>query len=343
MSAAVKLVCLAPAETAQLALQPAAMPSPRRGQVVVRVEATSVNPIDVKRAGGYGQRLLRLKGAGTFPLVLGNDLVGVVESVGDGVIQWRPGDRVMGLLPTGKGGGAHASHVAVDADLLRPAIAAAGAETLAVFPYSFTTVWLSLKGAGLDEANTKGLQVLIHGASGGLGQLALQVLTGWGASVTAICGTDNVEACRRLGAASVWDRARSPLTKLPDHFDAALNFAAWSDEEILLGKLKPTALGYATTVHPLLANFDRDGLVLGGLRSRREFRRMRRIAAAKGARYQWVIFRPDREALDVLHEFLSRGRLTLEVGIAATLQDAGAAFDHVARRKAGRAALRLLE
>ena len=88
---------------------------------------------------------------------------------------------------------------------------------------------------------------------------------------------------------------------------------------------------------------NRAGLVLGGLRSRREFRRMRRIAAAKGARYQWVIFRPDREALDVLHEFLSRGRLTLEVGIAATLQDAGAAFDHVARRKAGRAALRLLE
>ena len=88
------------------------MPCARKGEVVVRVEASSVNPIDVKRAGGYGRRLLRLKGAGTFPLVLGNDIAGVVESVGEGVGDWRPGDRVMGLVPTGKGG-AHATHVAV--------------------------------------------------------------------------------------------------------------------------------------------------------------------------------------------------------------------------------------
>jgi NADPH:quinone reductase-like Zn-dependent oxidoreductase len=58
------------------------MPRPGKGEVLVRVEATSVNPIDVKRAKGYGRRLLSLKGAGKFPLVLGDDFAGEIVSVG---------------------------------------------------------------------------------------------------------------------------------------------------------------------------------------------------------------------------------------------------------------------
>ena len=166
----------------------------------MRVEATSVNPIDARRAGGYGKRLLGLKGAGRFPLVLGNDLAGRVEAVGPGVSQFAPGQRVFGLVATGKGGGAHASHVVVPEALLRPAPKDTEAAALAVLPYSFTTMWLAVRSTRLTAANAAGKRVLVHGAAGALGRLALQMLSGWGCRVTAICDVGKTDDCRALGA-----------------------------------------------------------------------------------------------------------------------------------------------
>ncbi len=338
MRVAVKLLCLEAGESIRLAVQQTIAPSPSSDEVVVRVEASSVNPIDVKRAAGYGRRLLRLKGAGRFPLVLGNDLAGTVEAVGANVRQWRVGDRVMGLVPTGKGG-AHASHVAVDGRLLRPAVDTLTANEQAILPYSFTTLWLALRAAGVTAENACGLNVVVHGASGGLGQLALLLLRRWGASVTAVCSTVNADLCRSLGAETVWDRTRNPLEDLPVSFDAGLNFGAWQDEETLVGRLRNGALGYATAVHPLLANFDQHGWLAGAWRSRADWRRLRALANAKGASYRWTVFRPDHEALDALHDLLMQGALALPVGIAVPLSDGQSAFDHVAKRKSGRAVL----
>jgi len=73
MGTVTKLLCLGPADPIQLETRMTAMPRPGKGELLVRVAATSINPIDVKRAKGYGQRLLSLKGVGKFPLVLGND------------------------------------------------------------------------------------------------------------------------------------------------------------------------------------------------------------------------------------------------------------------------------
>lgn len=333
-----KLVCLAPAQPIKLAIEAIAIPQPGDGEVVVRVEASSVNPIDVKRAGGYGRRLLSLKGAGKFPLVLGNDIAGVVESVGKGVTAWRPGDRVMGLVPTGKGG-AHATHVAVDWRWLRPAVDGMSATELAAFPYSFSTLWQTLRQAGINQHNAKKIDVLVHGASGGLGQLATQLLVCWGAIVTAICSTPNVDTCRKLGASTIWDRQRQPLSDLPQRFDAVINLASWEDEVCLIGSLKNGSLGYATTVHPLLHNFDAHGWLFGAWRTRQDLRRGKVLAAAKGARYGWVIFKPEKEALDVLHKLLSQGALALPVGITVPLSSARQAFDHVAQQRSGRAIL----
>lgn len=339
MSTPTQLLCRKPADPIQLKTRTTAMPRPGKGEVLVRVEATSVNPIDVKRAKGYGRRLLSLKGAGTFPLVLGNDFAGETVSVGAGVSAWQPGDRVMGLVPTGKKGGAHATHLTVDARLVRPAVHGLASRALAAFPYTFTTLWLALRGAGISEGNAKGRNVLVHGASGGLGQLALQILGAWGASVTAICSTANIDFCRNLGATTVWDRTRYRLEELPDHFDAGLNFGAWEDEATLLGRLRQGALGYVTTVHPLLGNIDRCGLLSGAWRSRQDWRHMQSLADAKGARYRWIIFQPDEGALDVLYQFLTRGALKLPVGVSVPFSNADLAFEHAARHMKGRAVL----
>jgi NADPH:quinone reductase-like Zn-dependent oxidoreductase len=314
------------------------LPQPGAGEILVRIEASSVNPIDVKRAGGYGRRLLSLKGGGKFPLVLGNDIAGVVESVGKGVTTWQPGDRVWGLVPTGKGG-AHATHVAVDSRLLRPGVDGLSAAELAAFPYTFTTLWQTFGKAGINQHNAKNLNVLIHGASGGLGQLATQLLVRWGAVVTAICSTPNVDTCRKLGASTVWDRKRQRLSDLPQRYDAILNLASWEDEASLICSLKKGALGYATTVHPLLHNFDAHGWLAGAWRTHQDLCRGKALAAGKGARYGWVIFKPEEEALEVLHKLLSQSALALPVGIAVPLSGAQQAFDHVAQQRSGRAIL----
>lgn len=342
MTWAQQLVCLAPdPQTTRLSLQTTRLGAPRRGQVLVQTLATSVNPIDVKRSSGYGRRLLALKGAATFPLVLGNDVAGVVQAVGPGVTAWQPGDHVFGLVPTGPQG-AHASHAVVDTACLRAAPPQCPPETLAALPYNFTTLWHALQSIGLNQTNAQHKEVLVHGASGGLGQLALQVLSRWGARVTAVCSTPHVQACRALGAHDVLNRRLQALSSLPRRFDASLNFAVWEDEQALIGRLKSDALGHATTVHPLLGSFDQWGWVRGGLHAYRAWSGLRKQVAAVGrsSRYAWVVFRPSAPALDALHGFVKGPGLQLPIGISVPLSQGQSAFAHVAQQRPGRAILR---
>jgi NADPH:quinone reductase-like Zn-dependent oxidoreductase len=335
-----RLVCDGPARPPRLSVQPCVLPVPGRLQVLVKVEAAAVNPIDVKRASGHGRRLLGLKGAARFPLVLGNDLEGVVQAVGPGASRWQVGQRVFGLLPTGPHG-AHASHVVVNQDGLRPAPAGYSVGELAALPYTFTTLWLALQQLGLEARDAKGLDVLIGGASGGLGRLALQLLKHWGARVTAVCRAAHARACSDLGAEVVLDRNSRHIASLSPRYDASLNFGAWTDEAELIGRLKPGARGHATTVHPLLASFDEHGWISGAWHARREWSRMRALVATRGpaARYAWVVFRPETRALDALGELLSGSLLRLPVGLAVPLAEARRAFIHVAEQRPGRAVL----
>ena len=171
-----ELICIEPGTPPRLSLRTRQLPRPGVGQVLVRVEATSVNPIDAKRASGYGKRLLGLKGAGRFPLVVGNDLAGVVEETGTGVARFRKGHQVFGIVATGKRGGAHTSHVLASEDDLMTAPAGSDVQMLATLPYSFTTMWLAVRSTGLSADNAASKRVLISGASGALGRLALALL-----------------------------------------------------------------------------------------------------------------------------------------------------------------------
>jgi len=336
-----ELICVEPASPPHLQMRTSALPELRRGQVLVRVEATSVNPIDAKRAGGYGRRLLALKGAGKFPLVLGNDLAGRVEAVGPGVSKLELGQRVFGLVATGKGGGAHASHVVAAESLLQEAPKGIEAQPLAVLPYSFTTMWLAVRSTGLGAANAAGKRVLVHGAAGALGRLALQLLSAWGSRVTAICDVGKADDCRALGARNVAERGPQAIASLPTDFDVALNFASWDDELALASRLGSDALGHATTVHPLLAHFDQLGWVRGALASRRDANAVRSAVQARspGTRYGWTIFKPDPEALAALGAGVREHRFLLPVGLSVPFEQADAAFAHVAAGKPGRAVL----
>ena len=336
-----ELVCTEPATPPRLAVRSVELPHPGTGEVLVRVQATSVNPIDVKRAAGYGRRLLGLKGAARFPLVLGNDVAGVVESIGAGVNRFAPGLRVFGLLGTSRAGGAHASHVVVPQDFLLPAPDDADPTALAVLPYSFTTMWLALRSTGIGAGNARGARVLINGASGGLGRLAMQLLHPWGSEITAICGKGQRQASLDLGAKVAVEHSPACIPSLPSDFDVVLNFANWDDDALLASRLGPGAMGQATTVHPLLANFDRLKWLGGARASRRDRRRVRAIVGshAPKASYAWTIFKPDRDALEALAEGVRARRLALPIGSAVPIDNAIAAFHHVSTGQPGRAVL----
>jgi reticulon-4-interacting protein 1, mitochondrial len=321
------------------ALRMASVRLPARGQgrVPIRVLASSINPIDEKRANGHGRRLLQLKGAGRYPLVLGNDFAGELGQAFGGL---RRGQPVYGLVPMGAQG-AHATALMVDPRWLRAAPEGGSPAELAALPYSFTSMFLALRAAGLDAHVSAGRQVLIHGASGALGRLALQLLVRWGARVTTVSGPQGLEDCRHMGAACVLDRHQQPFKALSPVFDATLNFGSWEDDAALVSLLSPQALGHATTVHPLLETFDQLGWLRGALRTLRLFRRQQGRArqACPSARYRWVVFQPDTAALDALHELVMSGEVRLPLGMACPLERAAEGFAHVRAGRPGRAIL----
>lgn len=336
-----ELVCLHPATPFAYEVRYTAPPKLRHDDVLIRVAAASVNPIDVKRSTGYGQRILGLKGAAHFPLVLGNDFAGHVEAIGPGVSGWKPGQAAFGLLSTSKHGGSHASLLAVPQSLLKPAPAGMSLQQLSVLPYSFTTLWLAVKATGLTASNACGKRVLLHGAAGGLGQLALQWLAPWGCELTAICSAAHAQACRELGAHRTVERGPQALQRLTADFDVVLNFANWDDELTLASRLAPNAMGQATTVHPLLGHFDRLGWIRGAMACHRDFRTAKTAARdrAPDARYGWTVFKPVPQALDALAQLVQTQRLVLPVGLGVDLDQAPAAFAHVASGQPGRAVL----
>jgi len=182
------------------------VPRPGAGQVLVHVQARSVNPIDAKGASGYGRRLLTLKGTGRFPLIVGNDVAGVIQKLGTEVTRVQRGQPVFGLVGTGRGGGAHASHVVVSETDLMPAPLGSDLRMLATLHYSFTTMWLAVSSTGLRASNAESKRVLISGASGALGKLTLPLLHGWRCEVTAICDSGRSYEALTARAARAMER-----------------------------------------------------------------------------------------------------------------------------------------
>lgn len=172
------------------------MPRAGAGEVLVRVEASGVNPLDAKiRAGRAGHA------RSVLPAVLGLDLAGVVEQVGAGVSAFAPGDEVFGL--TGGVGdlqGSLAEFAAVDARLLARKPRALDMRSAAALPLVAITAWEGL----VDRADVQpGHRVLIHGGAGGIGHVAVQIARARGAEVYATGSGASLEIIRGFGATPI--------------------------------------------------------------------------------------------------------------------------------------------
>jgi NADPH2:quinone reductase len=172
-------------------------PSPAPGQVLVRVKASSVNPVDTKIRSGMLAAM-----APEAPSVLGCDMSGVVEEIGEGVAGLAPGDAVYGSPGGVKGHpGALAEYMTADVRLIAPKPERLTWEEAAALPLVSITAWDGL----IDRAKVHaGQRVLVHGGAGGVGHLALQLCAAQGAEVwTTVSSPEKEEIARSLGAAGV--------------------------------------------------------------------------------------------------------------------------------------------
>ncbi|GLY89622.1 NADP-dependent oxidoreductase [Actinoallomurus iriomotensis] len=201
------------------------VPVPARGQVLIRVEAATVNPVDVATRSGA------LAGAGLMPprevIGIGWDLAGVVERTGPGVTGLRPGDRVIGLsdrldVPLGT----QADQVVLDADAVAAAPAGASPVEAATLPLNGLTAVQALDRLGLSPGGT----LLVTGAAGAVGGYAVQLAAARGLRVTAVAAPADEALVRELGAAEFVPRTarlgEAVRALVPGGVDAALDAAS---------------------------------------------------------------------------------------------------------------------
>lgn len=190
-------------------------PSPTDHQVLVRVHAASVNALDW-RPFTMPQLLIRLMSGGSSkpkdPSV-GVDVAGTVEAVGKDVTEFRPGDEVFGVAP-----GSFAEYVTNSASKFAHKPAKLSFEQAAAVPVAAFTALQGLRKGQLRA----GQKVLIDGASGGVGIYAVQIAKAFGAEVTAVCRTRNLDMVRSIGAAHVIDYTREDFTKSEHRYDLIL-------------------------------------------------------------------------------------------------------------------------
>jgi NADPH:quinone reductase-like Zn-dependent oxidoreductase len=204
-------------------------PVPGKGQVLVRVRASSINVIDSRVRKGMMGVLAGKK----FPRTPGADLAGTVEAVGPGVQRFAAGDRVYGAVAPFKGG-AMAEYALVPTGQLARMPAGLGFAEAAALPVAAVAALYSLRNLGQVQP---GSQVLIHGASGPVGLYALQMARTMGVHVTAVAGRGGMDLAREFGAETVFDY-RGDLSALKGrHFDLILNASGampWANGRRLL-------------------------------------------------------------------------------------------------------------
>jgi NADPH:quinone reductase-like Zn-dependent oxidoreductase len=190
-------------------------PEPAEGQVLVRIIASGVNPLDLKISKGQAAHARH-----PLPAVLGIDLAGIVESVGASVTSFKPGDEVYGMTG-GVGGlqGSLAEFVAADARLLAPKPKNLDMREAAALPLIFITAWEGL----VDRAHVcAGQKVLVHGGAGGVGHIAVQIARAFDAEVFATGSRRNKAYIAQLGAAFI-DR-ETPVTDYVSAYTAGRGF-----------------------------------------------------------------------------------------------------------------------
>ncbi|WP_447003298.1 NAD(P)-dependent alcohol dehydrogenase [Saccharothrix isguenensis] len=283
------------------------------GEVLVEVRAAGLNIADwyimtgtpyLLRVAGYGLRRPKVK-------IRGTDVAGRVAAVGRGVTRFKPGDDVFGWCE-----GSLAEYASAEEGALARKPDGLTFEQAAGLPLAGYTAVQALRDHGRVQAGQK---VLVNGASGGIGTLAVQIAKALGAEVTGVCGPGNVELVRSLGADHVIDYSRADFTRGDERYDLVLDNVGNHSLSALRRVLTPRGT--------LVPNSGGSGRWVGG--AKRVFQAML-LSLFVRHRVKPFIAQGRLENLDVLSELVEAGKLTPVVGRTYPLRDAAEALAHVA-------------
>ncbi|KAK2856140.1 hypothetical protein Q5P01_004875 [Channa striata] len=290
-------------------------------EVMIKVHAASLNPLDIAMRGGYGAKLLQLrrspvsvKDRPEFPLILGRDVSGVVVDCGSGVTHFSPGDEVWAAVPPWKQGSLAEFVTLTEYEVCHKPKLLSHTEAASI-PYVASTALSALVNAGgLCRDSSSNKRVLIIGGSGGVGTFSIQLLKAWGAHVTVTCSHNAEGLVRGLGADEVVDyTAGDPAGHLEvmEKFDVILDNIGEDTEEWAMGLLKPwSGSKYVTLVTPLLLNTDSMGLLEGTLNAgcSLQTKAIQNIIS-RGVFYRWGFYAPDGPALDEIRNLVDAGKI----------------------------------
>lgn len=303
-----------PASGEQPTLAELPVPTPGAGEVLLRVRAAALNPLDNHIAAGALEQIFEHR----YPLVLGRDASGVVEALGEGVDEGvdavAVGDEVLGhvLFEPPFHAGTLAEYAVVPARAVVPKPADLDHVTAAALPLAAGAARMVVDAI----APQPGQVVLVNGASGGVGRFAVQLLSRLGVTVVATAGPATGERLRELGATEVVDHTAGPVaeqvrTAHPDGVDALVNLTGYTLEEVPLDAVRPGGVVVTTTQVP-----DADTL------------------AARGLTGGGIIASPTREVLAPLADQAAKGELQVDVHRVLPLEQATDGLAELAGRRA---------
>jgi len=277
-------------------------PVPHTGQVLVRVHATSINPLDYQvRRGDYADLV-------PLPAITGHDVSGVVEAIGPGVTNFAPGDEVWYTPQIFDGPGSYAEyHVAAESIIGKkpPTLSHLEAASLSLVG---GTAWEALT---VRAALRVGENILIHGGAGGVGHVAIQLAKAIGARVFTTVREANIEFVKSMGADVVIDYEKH------DYVDAIMRETAGRGVDVVFDTIGGNTLSRSP-----------DALAqLGRVVSIVDIAQPQNLVQAwgKNASYHFVFTRQNRGKLDELSTLVAQGQLRPHVGAVYALADIGLA------------------
>lgn len=311
-----------------LKLEVLPMPVPKGKQVLVRVLASSLNPIDLRMVQGYGSRLRRLVTRQEFPFIAGRDIVGEVVALGPEATKFKIGDRVAGINDIKETGG-HAQFSAITESCLAAAPSDVSARELAAIPYVAMTTWSALvERLKLDPENASGQHLFVHAGSGGVGSFAIQWGKSIGMQVSTTCGPSNVDWVKNIGADVVVNYGIQDYRNIIRNVDFAYDTLGGSYESDTAALVKKGG-GYVSIVHQLMPYTDNNGLVFGGLRAVGRVLGRKIYHRLSGRRYAWSIAQPHEKGIEQVMTKVACGAIKPVIDRDLAMTDIMAGYEHL--------------
>jgi NADPH:quinone reductase-like Zn-dependent oxidoreductase len=280
-----------------LRVEEVAVPEPIPTEIRVRVRAAGVNPVDFKTRAGKGMAGV----LGEPPLRIGWDVSGTVSAVGRGVTRFKVGEEVFGMPWFPRQAGGYAEYVTAPSRHFATKPGVLSHEQAAALPLAGLTAWQIL----VDAISVQeGDDVLIHGAAGGVGHLAVQIATARGAKVIATARAEQAEWLRELGAERVIDYREERFEELVSEMDAVIDFSGAHGERSL-PVLRPGGLLVSVP----------SGVPEG----------LAEKAEAASRRVTGFLVEPDPVGLAGLEDLIEAGRLRVHVDTVLELEQAAEA------------------